>query len=244
MFSAGLRVSPEYSACSAYSTTDATQQPARSRPSSRSRSAPATPRAAAHGARQPSARRAAARAARRPRRPRYSGISRLTVRPSAEIGRRNGSARIASSGNASARRRISSDEQPRSRRARRPAPRRRDARARERRRRASIAHADHGPTSVKLRGESTVRSLCAQAHAHAIFAGRRERAAVDAAASTVRAVRAPCDARIAVGDAATPVPAQRELFVARDRMVAHERRDRRRPPSRRSSPSPRRRARA
>ena len=38
----------------------------------------------------------------------YSGINRFTVRPSAEIGRRKGSAAITSSGSASGRRRISS----------------------------------------------------------------------------------------------------------------------------------------
>ena len=51
-------------------------------------------------------------------------------------------------------------------------------RARPRRaasRRASPADRAHRPTSVKLRGESTVRPLFAQAHPHAVFA-RRARA--------------------------------------------------------------------
>ena len=43
---------------------------------------------------------------------RYSGISRFTVLPSAAIGSLNGSAKIASSGNASGRRRISSTSAP------------------------------------------------------------------------------------------------------------------------------------
>ncbi len=81
----------------------------------------------------------------------------------------------------------------------------------------------HGRSSVKLRGESTVPCSPRSPTLTRYSPGRRERPAV--AGLEARAAVGRSQHRVRSRLAAAAVPAQRELFVARHGMIAHERGD-------------------
>ena len=239
MFSAALARSPEYSACSAYRHDRVDQQPfdaARRRPRGRlgaARSARPPPagaggESAAVPSRRPrregASERAAAAGAPRPR-PRRRDTAGQQVhgpavgrdrqperaartRPAAGTPRGGGASPATSAAITT-----SAPSEPRGDRARARQARRERAAAgsssRATQRRA------HGATSVKLRGESTVLA--------AGRAGSRARdiRPADASAPAFRGSEDPCArsgvtiCAVAARRAAAPVPAQRELFVAR-----------------------------
>src|SRR5436190_7117958 len=133
-------------------------------------------------------------------------MRRLTVRPSAEIGRRNGSEATASSGKACGRRWMIMQ---------------RTASAT-----AALAAASTAPTVVVLASVTHTRAspshqreaarrqdrplAPAQGNAHAVLAGGRQPAAVGREDARVAAGAA--HDRIAAGGAEAPVPAQRQRF--------------------------------